>query len=131
MNYQIDMKDRKGFTLVEIVVVVAILAVLLGVVGIIMGNTVNAAKDSTKKSNAMTMNKLMDEVRALGGNVGDGAGNDIDTSSMTTLIDSLTKDPALTVHGISFGIKPKPEAEDYKLVVEGSNKIVEAVLQAS
>ncbi|MCA9357621.1 hypothetical protein KC872_05400, partial [Candidatus Kaiserbacteria bacterium] len=75
-----------------------------------------------------TMNKLMDEVRALGGTVADEAGHHVDTSSMATLIDCLTKDPAMKVHGISFGIKPKPNPSDYKLVVEGSRKVVEPIL---
>lgn len=121
-------KSNKAFSLVEVIVIVSVIAVLVGVVSIIMGDTVNAAKDNTKKSNAMTMNKLMDEVRALGGTVADGAGNHVDTSSMTTLIDCLTKDPTMKIHGISFGIKPKPEALDYKLVMHGSKKVVEPIL---
>ena len=118
--------NKKGFSLVEIVIVVAILAVLLGVVSIIMGDTVTAAKDNTKKSNAITMNKLMDEVKALGGVVADGSGNDVDTSSVDTIIASLTKNPPLNVNGISFGIKPKPEAKDYKLVIDAGHKQIEA-----
>ena len=125
MDYK-EKSKRSGFSLVEVVIVVAILAVLLGVAAIVMGDTVTAAKDNTKKSNAMTMNKLMDEVKALGGVVADGAGNDVDTSSVETVIESLTKSPPLNVHGISFGIKPKPDFKDYKLTVDGGQKRVEA-----
>lgn len=106
-------KRASGFTLVEVMVTVVVLSVLVGIVAFIMGDTVNSAKDATKKTNAMTMNKQLSQIVALGGSVGDGSGNNVDTTSIESVIESLTKN--LNVSGITFSLDPKPIAEDYKL----------------
>lgn len=128
MKYQ--RKDRRvkkrGFTLVEVMITAVVLSVLVGVAAFIMGDTVNSAKDATRKTNAMTMNKQMSQILALGGTIGDGASNKVDTTSMQTIIDSLTKN--LNVEGITFSLDPKPIAEDYELVVENNKKVVRAKL---
>lgn len=60
-------KNKRGFTLVEVVVTVVVLSVLIGIAALIMGDTVNSAKDNARKTNAMTMNKQISQIRALGG----------------------------------------------------------------
>lgn len=106
-------KKQSGFTLVEVMVTVVVLSVLVGIVAFIMGDTVNSAKDATKKTNAMTMNKQLSQIVALGGSVGDGSGNNVDTTSIESVIESLTKN--LNVSGITFSLDPKPIAVDYTL----------------
>lgn len=128
MKHKDAFKKKDGFTMVEVVIIVSVLAVLVGVVFIVMGDTINSAKDNTRKTNAMTMNKQMSQIRALGGIIGDGAGNAVDTTSVETVIDSLTKTPPLNVSGITFALAPKPEASEYKLVKGTTHKVVEAIL---
>ncbi len=129
MKYQKQVsKKKRGFTLVETVVTIVVLGVLIGIASLIMGDTVNSAKNNTRKTNAITMNKQMSQIRALGGKIGDGKGNDVDTSDINTLIDSLTKN--LNVAGITFSLEPKPIANEYELVVdhEHNQKFVQAKL---
>ncbi|OAI50839.1 hypothetical protein AYO37_00145 [Opitutia bacterium SCGC AG-212-L18] len=124
-------QDNSGFTMVEVIVIVSVLAVLAGIASLIMGDTVNAAKDNKRKINAMLMNKQMSQIYALGGLVGEGVGKDVDTTSIKTVIDSLTRTPPLKVEGITFAFAPKPEEkeyENYRLVDGLNHKLVEAVL---
>lgn len=88
----------------------------------------NSAKDNARKTNAMTMNKQISQIRALGGSIGDGPSNQIDTTNMNTVIKSLTNN--LNVAGITFSLEPKPIADDYELIAGSDNspKIVQAKL---
>lgn len=116
--------------MVEVIVIVTVLAVLVGVATVIMGDITNSATDNKRKTNAMTMNKQMTQIRALGGTIGEGAQNTIDTTSVEKVIDGLTKNPPLNVSGITFSLAPKPEAKEYKLIDGPSHKEVQAILTA-
>lgn len=125
------LKKKGGFTMVEVIVIVSVLGVLTGMVVLLMGDTINSAKDNTRKTNAIMMNKQISQIRALGGDIGDGVADGVDTTSMETVINSLTKTPPLNVSGITFALSPKPDAKEYKLVKSSNGseeKIVEAKL---
>lgn len=115
--------------MVEVIVIVSVLGVLTGMVVLLMGDTINSAKDNTRKTNAIMMNKQISQIRALGGDIGDGVADGVDTTSIETVINSLTKTPPLNVSGITFAISPKPEAKEYRLV-EASNGSKEKVVKA-
>lgn len=123
------LKKKAGFTMVEVIVIVSVLGVLTGMVVLLMGDTINSAKDNTRKTNAIMMNKQISQIRALGGDIGDGVADGVDTTSIETVINSLTKTPPLNVSGITFAISPKPEAKEYRLV-EASNGSKEKVVKA-
>lgn len=125
------LKKKGGFTMVEVIVIVSVLGVLTGMVVLLMGDTINSAKDNTRKTNAMMMNKQISQIRALGGNIADGVADGVDTTSMETVINSLTKTPPLNVSGITFALSPKPDSKEYRLVEAYSGakeKVVEAIL---
>lgn len=125
------LKKKGGFTMVEVIVIVSVLGVLTGMVVLLMGDTINSAKDNTRKTNAIMMNKQISQIRALGGKIGDGETDGVDTTSMETLINSLTQTTPLNVSGITFALSPKPNFKEYRLVeaYSGSKeKVVEAVL---
>lgn len=117
--------------MVEVIVIVSVLAVLAGIASLIMGDTVNAARNNTRKANAILMNRQMSQIRALGGSVGDGPNNKVDTTEMKTVIDCLSKTPPLKIEEITFALEPKPEAGDYELEGNSPNKLVKAILISS
>lgn len=51
--------NKKGFTLVELVIVVAVMAILVAVAIPTIGNVTNRAKDSVAKSNAQTIESMV------------------------------------------------------------------------
>lgn len=123
-------KKKDGFTVVEVVITVVVLSVLIGIVSLIMGDTVDSAKNNTRKTNAMTMNKMISHIKSLGGSVNDGKGNDVDTSNIDSIINSLTSN--LNVAGITFSLEPKPISDEYELIIDKrNNKIVQAKLLLS
>lgn len=120
--------EKGGFTVVEVVITVVVLSVLVGIASFIMGDTVNSAKNNTRKTNALTMNKQISHIKSLGGTIGDGASNDVDTTNMETIVKSLTKN--LNVAGITFSLEPKPIPNEYELASDDrfDYKIVKAKL---
>jgi len=108
-------KPKKGFTLVEIMVVVVILGILGGVAVSSLGSLSDTASTKVKQANAQSINHMLSTVYAIGGSIGDGS-KVIDTTSPESLINSLTKYPPLEVDGITFNLDPRPNHLAYELV---------------
>jgi prepilin-type N-terminal cleavage/methylation domain-containing protein len=107
-------KPRKGFTLVEIMVVVVILGILGGVAFSSMGSLSDTASSKVKQANAQSINHMLSTIYAIGGSIGDG--KTIDTTSPESLINSLTKNPPVEIDEITFSLDPKPNPRAYELV---------------
>ena len=107
-------KQNKGFTLVEIMVVVVLIGILATMVGGHIGSLSDVASSKVKKANAQSINHMLSTIYAVGGDIGDG--RTIDTSSSDTLINSLTKNPPLEIDEITFSLDPKPNYLAYELV---------------
>lgn len=56
--------NKKGFTLVELVIVVAVMAILVAVAIPVVGNITSSAQDSVNKSNAQTIESMIKLVEA-------------------------------------------------------------------
>jgi len=75
--------NKKGFTLVELVIVVAVMAVLVAVAIPTVGSIVNSAEDATYKSNCRTIESMLKLYQAEQANESD---NNIDgTMTVVTL----------------------------------------------
>ena len=92
--------NKKGFTLVELVIVVAVMAVLVAVAIPTIGSIKNAATDSVNKSNAKTIESIIKLAEA------DGT---FDASGQSTISDSTI---AQKIYEAKLGItKPASGSE--------------------
>lgn len=97
---RVKRSSRKGFTLIEGVIVI----VLLGVVALLAGPIINGifgtAQTNRNDKNASEINTVLASAAGAGATVGAGAGNDFDTTSITTLLADLGA--GVTENGITF-----------------------------
>ena len=74
-----DMRDNKGFTLVELIVVIVILAVLIGVSVSGYSKYIGQSKMNTDKNNAETVRAAIINAQAA-----DGVSESVDTTTLKT-----------------------------------------------
>jgi len=100
---------RGGFSMVEIIISMTIIAVLGFLVAGKMGNTVNKAKEIVRDKNIATVNHIIEDVVGMGGSVGEGPSNGIDTTDVASIFGSLTKDTPLEVMGVTYELDKTPD----------------------
>lgn len=86
--------NKKGFTLVELVIVVAVMAILVAVAIPVVGNITSSAQDSVNKSNAQTIESVIKLAEAK-------VSNGEDSTATTTLSVSDIKS---ALEGAKLGI---------------------------
>ena len=88
---------KKGFTLVELVIVIAVLAILAAIAVPTMTNVINSANENTDKSNAQTIELALKSAYA------EAASGTWDISALkdSPTIDKVTVDDALKHEGLN------------------------------
>lgn len=64
-NFISKRRNKKGFTLIELIIVVAILAILAGVLIPVVGGQINESKQKAANSDAATIVNVLNEMLAL------------------------------------------------------------------
>ncbi len=109
-------KNKKGFSLVELIVVIAIMAVLAGVVGGTLFSQLNKQKDASAASEALTLvGSLKTAIQADASKDSDFTADDFKTA-----VDTWVTDNAEAING-NAGAAPTSDS-DLKLVKAGSHK---------
>jgi len=93
-----------GFSLVELLGVIVLIGIISLGAYIYVGNASQQAIINTKARNAQMLNQLTSIAAATGATIGNGASNNIDTTSVTTAIASLNT--GFTVNGIPIKMNP-------------------------
>ncbi|HWZ95203.1 MAG TPA: prepilin-type N-terminal cleavage/methylation domain-containing protein [Opitutaceae bacterium] len=93
-----------GFSLVELLGVIVLIGIISLGAYIYVGNASQQAIINTKARNAQMLNQLTSIAAATGATIGNGASNNIDTTSVTTAINSLNT--GFTVNGIPIKMNP-------------------------
>jgi prepilin-type N-terminal cleavage/methylation domain-containing protein len=93
-----------GFSLVELLGVIVLIGIISLGAYIYVGNASQQAITNTKARNAQMLNQLVSIAAATGATIGNGSGNNIDTTSVTTAIASLNT--GFTVNGIPIKMNP-------------------------
>ena len=89
--------NKKGFTLVELVIVVAVMAVLVAVAIPTVSSITKSAQDSVDASNARTIESMIKLARAEQAKTGDGTG-----SLSATIIDTALTNAKLGIEDGAF-----------------------------
>jgi prepilin-type N-terminal cleavage/methylation domain-containing protein len=93
-----------GFSLVELLGVIVLIGIISLGAYIYVGNASQQAITNTKARNAQMLNQLVSIAAATGATIGTGAANNIDTTSVTTAVNSLNT--GFTVNGIPIKMNP-------------------------
>lgn len=123
MKSMVLKKNKKGFTLVELVIVIAVLAILAAIAIPTVTNVINTANTNTDAANAQTIELALKSAHAEA-TAGTWSGQNPD---------SLTVTAALSHEGLDFttlnsNIK---EGSTYKFVYDANGKITCAVPTSS
>ncbi len=89
--------NKKGFTLVELVIVVAVMAVLVAVAIPVVSSITSSAETAVDKSNARTIESILKLAQAEAAKSGDGAG-----TLSTTTVESALADAKLGIETGTF-----------------------------
>ena len=110
-------KNKKGFTLVELIVVIAIMAVLAGVVAGVMVSQLNKQTNKTGSAQAKTIADFISTVALTGENddtagtdyqILNAAGTEFDTNKLDDLIDKQYKAASIEITYIDTTTTPPP-----------------------
>lgn len=110
--------NKKGFTLVELVIVVAVMAVLVAVAIPTVSSITGSAKDAVADTNCRTIESMIKLAVADSAKTGDGAGTVSDT-----IIDKALTDAKLGIDGTFYydsvtGNCSTDASGDYKIVLD-------------
>ena len=97
-------KNKKGFTLVELIVVIAIMAVLAGVVAGVTVSQLNKQTDKTGATQANTIAQFLSQCAMTG----ETSGEDLIVSEDRTTFDETELEKVLTKQYSSSSIKVNP-----------------------
>jgi prepilin-type N-terminal cleavage/methylation domain-containing protein len=96
--------SNAGFSLVELLGVIVLIGIISLGAYIYVGNASQQAIINTKARNAQMLNQLVSIAAATGATIGNGASNNIDTTSVTTAINALNA--GFSVNGIPIKMNP-------------------------
>ena len=100
-------KRQAGFTVIEMMAVSVMVFILGGLIVMAVQNLPAITASGGLKHNAKVLTTLIQAVETEGGTVGAGAGNDVDTTTMQTIIDSFAP-PGVTVTNAYTGLPAGP-----------------------
>ena len=136
MKNMIQRKNKKGFTLVELVIVIAVLAILAAVAVPTVTNVINDANENTDKANAQTVELALkssyaeavagtwspkdskgteitlDKISVEQALEHSGLGNDLPHLKTSTYDWKYTSDEKITVDGTGSGLKDLTDTVD-------------------
>lgn len=110
--------NKKGFTLVELVIVVAVMAVLVAVAIPTVSSITDSAKSAVANTNCRTIESMIKLAIADSAKEGDGAG-----AASVTIIDKALTDAKLGIDGTFYydsvtGNCSTSESGDFKIVLD-------------
>jgi prepilin-type N-terminal cleavage/methylation domain-containing protein len=107
--------SRRGYTLMELIVVLGVLAFIGVLAGAYAPNIISNASDRQKRQVAAKMNETLLAASAAGINISAGSATGIDSTNVGTIITSLTGGTVTSpVTGIIL-FRPVPNAAAYTL----------------
>ena len=119
------LNNEKGFTLIELIVVIAVLGILAAVVLPRIGGITSSAKTAADAATIKTINNAIEIYIAESG---DDDISDMDTTSAAELIDDLQA--GITVDTVTYGpyLKEEPELATGDFGIDGTS-VTDSVIE--